>query len=77
MAEPSMFHTKTVNGIARMEADNDDFLVIAPTLADLDNLAKPLEDASQIKRQTLMTGESIEKDGKMKGVPQILFNTSD
>ena len=54
----------TANGIARMEADNDDFLVIAPTLEDLDNLARPLEKAWQIKRQTLMAGDSIEKKRK-------------
>ena len=73
LAEPSMFHTMTANRIARMEADNDDVLVIAPTLEDLDNLARPLE-AWQIKRQTLMAGDSVEKNGKMKGDPQILFN---
>ena len=51
----------TKSGIARMEADNDDILVIAQTLEDLDNLAESLEDAWQIKRQTLTAGESIEK----------------
>ena len=73
LAEPSMFHTMTANGIARMEADNDDFFVIAPTLEDLDNLARPLEEAWQIKRKTLMAGDSIEKNGKNESGPPDSF----
>ena len=43
LAEPSMFWTTTQNGVARMEVDNDDFLVTAPTQADLDILSVPLK----------------------------------
>ena len=75
LAEPSMFRTMTTNGIARMEADNDDFLVIAPTLQDLDNLAKPLEDGWQIKRQTLTAENQSKKMAKTKLDPQIHSST--
>lgn len=37
-AEQIMLHTMTANGIARMEADNEDFLVVAPTIEDLKKL---------------------------------------
>lgn len=56
LAEPSVLQTMKTNVIARMEAGNDYFLVIAPTLKELDKLAKPLEDARQIKRQILTPG---------------------
>lgn len=49
MAEPSMFFINTTNGVARMEADNDDFFVSAPTEQDLDNLAQPLKEAWQYR----------------------------
>ena len=73
LAEPSMFHTMTANGIARMEADNDDFLVIAPTIQDLCNLAKPLEQAWQITKQTLTPEEFIEKNATNETGPPNSF----
>lgn len=39
----------TENSIARMEADNEDFLVVASTIEDLNKLAKPLEDAWKVR----------------------------
>lgn len=56
-----MIHTMTANEIARMEADNDAFLVIAPIIEDLDKLAKSLEDALEITRRTLTHQNSIKK----------------
>ena len=56
-----------------MEADNDDFLVIAPTIEDLDKLAKPLEQAWQITKQTLTPEESIEKNATNETGPPNSF----
>lgn len=39
-----MFWTMTKNGVARIEADHDDFLVSAPTLEDLDILSQLLKN---------------------------------
>jgi hypothetical protein len=36
-----------------MEADNDDFLITAPTEDHIDRLARPLEDAWQITKQAV------------------------
>jgi hypothetical protein len=41
---------------ARMEADNDDSLVTAPTEDYIDRLARPLEDAWQIKSKSCRRG---------------------
>ena len=38
-----MFWIQMPGGVARMEVDNDYFLVTAPTQADLDTLARPLQ----------------------------------
>lgn len=43
LADSSMFWIMTTNGVARMKVDNDDFLVTAPTQADLDILPAPLK----------------------------------
>lgn len=58
LAEPSMFWTTTKNGVARMEVDNNDFLVIAPTQADLDVLSVSLQ-AWKIKIQKLTYADSV------------------
>ena len=73
MAEPSMFVINTPNGVARMEADNDDFFVSAPTETDLDNLAKPLQEAWQITVQELKSENSIEKMTKSENGPPDSF----
>lgn len=70
-----MFPTMTSNGIARMQADNDDFLITAPTIAVFNRLEKPQRDAWQIKRQTLIPEDSIEKQTKVEKYHQICFNT--
>jgi hypothetical protein len=43
-----------------MEADNDDFLMTAPTADHIDRLARPLEDAWQITKQKLPTRTPIQ-----------------
>jgi hypothetical protein len=49
-----MFKQEVGPGLyARMEADNDDFLITAPTEAQIDRLARPLETAWQITKQKL------------------------
>jgi hypothetical protein len=54
LSEPSMFIQEVGPGqYARMEADNDDFLITAPTEEHIDRLARPLEDAWQITKQKL------------------------
>jgi hypothetical protein len=54
LSEPSMFIQEVGPGLcARMEADNDDFLITAPTEDHTDRLARPLEDARQITKQKL------------------------
>ena len=68
-----MFVINTPNGVARMEADNDNFLVSAPTETDLDNLAKPLQEAWQITVQELKSGKSIEKMTKSENGPPDSF----
>lgn len=59
LAEPSMFWTTTKNGVARMEVDNDDFLVTAPTENDLHQLTAPLKKAWGITVQKLTAEHSI------------------
>ena len=71
LAEPSMFWINTPNGVARMEADNDDFFISAPTDTDLDNMAKPFIEAWQVTSQKLDHGKSIEKTARREhGPPQ-------
>jgi Reverse transcriptase (RNA-dependent DNA polymerase) len=54
LSEPSMFIQEVGPGLyARTEADNDDFLITAPTEAYIDRLARPLEAAWQITKQKL------------------------
>lgn len=60
LAEPSMFWTSTKNGVARMEVDNDDFLVTAPTEEDVHRLAQPLKDAWGITVQKLAPDQPID-----------------
>lgn len=43
-----MFWINTANEVARMEADNDDLFISAPTDTDPDNLSKPFIDAWQV-----------------------------
>ena len=59
LAEPSMFWIQLPSGVARMEVDNDNFLVTAPTQADLDTLARPLQ-AWDIKVQILTYDNALE-----------------
>jgi hypothetical protein len=60
LSEPSMFIQEVGPGeYARMEADNDDFLITAPTEEHIDRLARPLEDAWQITKQKLSTRTPI------------------
>lgn len=73
LAEPSMFHTMIANVIARMATDKDEFLVVAPTLEDLNNLAKSLDEAWQITRQRLLPEESI-KNATSEKSHRILSN---
>ena len=74
MAEPSMYWTDTKSGIARMEANNDDFLVTAKNLETLENLAKPMKDAWQITVTTLSQNAAIEKfNGKNECGPPRSF----
>lgn len=69
--EPSMFVTKTKRGVARMEADNDDFFITAPTDDDLDLLSKTLEEVWQVTTQKLSAGHTLEKLAKSEhGPPQ-------
>ena len=66
-----MFWNNTPNGVARMEADNDDFCMSAPTDTDLDNLEKPFIDAWQVTSQKLDHGIYIEKSARKEhGPPQ-------
>jgi hypothetical protein len=54
LSEPSMFIQEVGPGqYARMEADNDGFLITAPTEDHIDSLARPLEDAWQMTKQQL------------------------
>lgn len=48
-----MFWQEMLSGMARMEVNKDDFLVTAPTQADIDTLAEALS-AWNIKVQTLL-----------------------
>lgn len=71
LAEPSMFWINTPNGVARLEADNDDFFFSAPNDEDLDNITKPFIDAWQCTIQRLDHGQSIEKSARTEhGPPQ-------
>ena len=71
LAEPSMFWISTPNVVARMEADNDDLFISAPTDTDLDNLEKPFIDAWQVTTQKLDHGISVEKSARTEhGPPQ-------
>jgi hypothetical protein len=52
LSEPIMFIQEVGPGQhARMEADNNDFLITAPTEDHIDRLARPLEEAWQITKQ--------------------------
>eukprot|EP00173_Palmaria_palmata_P001385 Plantae.Rhodophyta-Palmaria_palmata.ctg17648.p3 GENE.Plantae.Rhodophyta-Palmaria_palmata.ctg17648~~Plantae.Rhodophyta-Palmaria_palmata.ctg17648.p3 ORF type:complete len:115 (+),score=4.55 Plantae.Rhodophyta-Palmaria_palmata.ctg17648:403-747(+) len=62
MAEPSMFSINTKNGVAKLEADNDDFFMSAPTIQDLDELTQSFLDAWQVTIQDLNAGKSIGKN---------------
>lgn len=75
LAEPSMFWIQTANGVARMEVDNDDFLVTAPTKADLDRLAEPLK-AWEITVQTLSYDNPITTTSTAPGSPSVQPNPS-
>lgn len=59
LAEPSMFWTRTKNGVARVEVNNVNFLVTAPTQEDLEALSAPLIKAWKIKIQKLTQNQSI------------------
>jgi hypothetical protein len=57
LSEPSMFIQEVGPGqYARMEADNDDFLVTAPKEDHIERLARPLEDARQITSKICRRG---------------------
>ena len=74
MAEPSMYWIDTESGIARMEANNDDFLATAKNLKTLEKLAQPMKDAWQITVTTLSQDEAIEKfNGKTESGPPHSF----
>lgn len=52
-AEPAMFVVELPTGVARCEADNDDFLFTAPTDADVESLLAPLRKAWSVTVQYL------------------------
>lgn len=71
LAEPSMFVIETRNGTARCEADNDDFLLSAPTEEDLDALSKPLHDAWQVTTQKLTHEDALERASRTEHGPPL------
>lgn len=74
LAEPTMLHTMTSNGIARMEADNDDFIITAPTIEDLNRLAKHLRTLGKSQDRRLHQKNKLKNIPKSKKDHQILFN---
>jgi hypothetical protein len=61
LSEPSMFIQEVGPGqYERMEADNDDFLITAPTEDHKDRLARPLEDTWKKTQQKLSTRTTIQ-----------------
>ena len=77
LAEPSMFWTATKNGVARMEVDNDDFLVTAPTQQDLDMLSEPWK-SWKIKIQKLSKEDPISSTiSRTERMPKISENSNE
>lgn len=73
LSEPSIFIIHTSYGVAQIEADNDDFLMSAPTKAYLDKLSLPLIDAWQVTIQDLGPGKRIEKSARSENGPPQSF----
>lgn len=68
-----MFFIYVANIVARMEADNDELFVSAPTDDDLDRLAKPCIDAWQITILKLSHGKALERTAKTEHGPPMSF----
>lgn len=72
-----MFWINTSNGVARLEADNDDFFMSAPTDTYLDNLEKPFIEVWQVTSQKLDQGQDIEKTARTEHSPPQYFQHVD
>ena len=73
-----MYWIDTASGIARMEANNDDFLVTAKNLETLEKLAQPMKEARQITVTTLSQNAATEiSTEKRKVDPRTVFSMLD